>query len=893
MNAGDRLAHYEIVRPIGAGGMGEVFLARDTRLDRDVALKLLPTDFAADAERLARFRREAKLLAALSHQNIAGIHGLEEDAGRIFLAMELAAGETLAAVADRGAQPLEEVLRIGVQMAAGLEAAHDKGIVHRDLKPANVKLAPDGEVKILDFGLARAYAGEEVAGGDPGASPTLTAAMTADGMILGTAAYMSPEQARGHEVDGRTDVWAFGVIVYELLSGRRLFHGETVSDTLAHVLRSEPDWEALPTDLPPSVRRLLRRCLQKDRKRRLHHMADARIVLEEILSEGTSAHEALETGALPAARRGGGARWAWTVAVICALVAGTSAWLALRRPAPAPERPLHAEITLPEGAWLSSGRHSISVSPDGARFAVATVSVASGALYVRDLAATGFRRLPGTDDAETPSFSPDGRWLAFMQDGVMRKTKIDGGQPVDICKSDWGGGVWLSDGSIVFTSSYAGGLAVIGPDATEPRQLTTPDAAAGELGHWWPDVLPGGKWVTYTAWASPKPRLMALNLASGETHEILRDATYARWVPTGHLVFVRENQLMAVPFDPDAVATTGQPVPVLDDIYLNSSDGYSFLDFSDEGTLVYAPASEINVPSRIAWIERDGTAVPIDLPERLYEGPRVDASGRRVAVTIHDGTNRDIWLCDLERGTSTRFTFTETADFNPVWTPDGRTIIYNHEQPQFAIWSRPADGSAAPKPLLQEPIDTLPSSVSPDGRWLVHTRAYPETGSDIWLLPLDGEGEARPLVATPFSEVKGQVSPDGRWLAYVSNESGRNEVYVVGFPDGGSRVQVSIEGGSDPVWNAGGSELLFRDGGQINRVEVGAEARPNGEISVGRPEKLFSRAYDFSYYNSAFSVPDAGGRLLMIDVAKDRKSRRLQIVTGWFTELTAKLAEAE
>jgi Tol biopolymer transport system component len=895
MIPGEHVAHYEIIGPIGRGGMGEVFRARDTRLGREVALKVLPTDLQDDPERLARFRREAKVLASLNHTNIAAIHGLEQDGERLVLAMELAPGETLEARLARGAMPAEAVLDVALQVAAGLEEAHQKGVVHRDLKPANVKLGPEGQVKILDFGLARAHAGEEGTAGDPDMSPTLTAAMTGAGVILGTAAYMSPEQARGHAVDARTDIWAFGVILWELLAGRRLFAGETVSDTLAMVLRADPEWDALPPDLPPSLVGLVKRCLQRDRRQRLHHIADARIVLEEIRRDGTSAHMGASGVGLASGLTGGavgmhgrrarlvaGAGWL----VAAALAVAVLAWQAMRDTAPLP-RPVRVDLQLPAGKWIASQRQSIAIAPAGDVIALALNDSTGRRLYVRDLADPVLRPVAGTNGGATPFFSPDGRSLAFTQAGRLKKIALDGGSPIDLCASEWGGGAWLADGRIVLTRSYAGGLDVVDAGGGPVKPLTEPDPASGELGHWWPQVLPGGEWIVYTSWNTPieKARIMAFSLRSGERRLLVEGGSHGLWLPTGHLTWVRDLKLMAAPFDLDKLKVAGTPEPVLDDIYLNSSDGYSNLAVGSDGTLVYAPSSIMEYPVELVWSDRAGQVTPTGLPVGRYTSPRLSPDGRTLAVAVKEQGNTDIWLHDLQRGTRTRFTFSPTSDFNPVWSVEGRKVYYNGEEPQYTIYSRPADGSAGPTLLLKEPVDTIPTSASPDGRLLVFTRSDPVSDSDIWLLPLDGSGPTRPFIKSDFAEAKGVVSPDGRWLAYMSNESGREEVYAMRFPEGGTRVQVSIDGGDEPQWSARGDEIVFRGAGAFHATAVDLRAARADDLVKGRPRRIFSRAFDEDWAGAAYSFTADGQRLLAVRVPPASMPATLRVVLHWFTEL--------
>jgi eukaryotic-like serine/threonine-protein kinase len=889
VKSGSHFAHYEIIGPIGRGAMGEVFSARDTRLNREVAVKVLPKDFASDPDRLARFRREAKVLAALNHTNIAAIHGLEEEQDTILLAMELAPGETLEDRISRGPMPIDEALTVAVQIAAGLEEAHSKGIVHRDLKPANVKLSADGQIKILDFGLARAYEGEENPATEPGSTPTLTAAMTQAGVILGTAAYMSPEQARGQEVDARSDIWAFGVLLWELLAGRRLFAGETASDTLAMVLRSDPDWSALPPEIPPSLRRLLQRCLQRDKRQRMHHMADARIVMEEILQDGTSAYEAVDSSIMP--MRGGGAgktRTGWVAAAVLTLVVLVLGWQVINDEPAAAAKPIRFDLSLPSDQWIQGNRLLLAVSPSGDEFVISLKTPSGTQLFLRTMDDPALVPVPGTEDASAPFFSPDGSWLGFTSNRKMRKVSLAGGSPIELCETNWGGGSWSADDRIVFTSSYADGLFVVPASGGSPQQITTTDPDHHELGHWWPQWLPGNEWVIYTGYSTPieNARVMAFCPQSGEYRVLVEGGTFGRWAPTGHLLFVREGKLMAAPFDARKIVVTGSAEPVLDDIYLETSDGFSPLGFGANGTLVYAPDSVINAPNRLAWCDRQEELTALDLPERHYSKPRLSPDGRHIAVSIADNHNTDIWIHDLERGTSSRFTYSPSSDLNPIWTPDGRTVIYNGEEPQYTIYQRPADGSGDTQLLLKKPVDTLPTSVSPDGKWLVYTESAVETNGDIWLLSLDEEGETQLFLQTDFQEGQGVISPDGRWLAYGSNESGQSEIYAMPFPDGGSRVQISIAGGSDPVWSPKGDELYFQQQSEMMVGKIDRERSTANDLVVDRPQPLFGQSGALVWPSETILSPTPDAQRFLITHTPDKSQpRTLRVVVNWFAEL--------
>ena len=458
---------------------------------------------------------------------------------------------------------------------------------------------------------------------------------------------------------------------------------------------------------------------------------------------------------------------------------------------------------------------------------------------------------------------------------------------MDLCRTEWGGGVWTRDGRIIITRSYAGGLDVVAADGGTPTQLTTPDLDSGELGHWWPQILPGEEWVIYTSWSTPieRARIMAFSLTSGEHRVLVEGAAFGRWSPTGHLLFVRGGQLLAAPFDRDAMAVDGPAEPVLDDVYRDANDGYANLDFSADGTLVYVQASVMNAPRELVWVDREGTISPLELPPRRYGPPRLSPDGSLLAETVLEDQNLDIWLRDLDRGTRSRFTFEDASDFNPIFTPDGRTIIYNGEEPQFTVYRRPVDGSAEPTLLLREPIDTLPTDVSPDGRLLVVTYADTETDSDIWLVPLDGGDAPRPFLRTRFSEHMGVVSPDGRWLAYVSNESGRSEVYALAFPDGGSRIQISNAGGEEPAWSPRGDELFYRSRAGFMSVPIDPDRSTGTSLAAGRPAVMFRGRFESDWIRAGYTVSADAGRFLVVHAPLETAPRAVRVVVNWFTEL--------
>jgi serine/threonine-protein kinase len=868
---GQTIAHYKVTAKLGAGGMGEVYRATDTKLGRDVALKVLPERFAQDAQRMARFEREAQVLASLNHPNIAAIHGLEEGEGMRALVMELVEGPTLAERIAQGPIPLEETLPIAKQIAEGLEYAHEHGVIHRDLKPSNIKVTPEGTVKVLDFGLAKALEGETPAT-DLSHSPTLTAMGTQAGVILGTAPYMSPEQARGKPVDKRADIWAFGCVLYEVMTGKRAFSGETVSDVLAGVLKSDPDWSTLPAETPPKIRALLHHCLVKDPKHRLHDIADARIEIDETLTQPMEVPPAVFQRLTPWRRR-----LPWAVA---ALLMGGVLLLLWRLNFLAPssaEKLVRFSIHLAPTDRLSFNFPALAISPDGTRLAIVAQRGETTQLYLRRLDQLEAIPIAGSEDASIPFFSPDGQWVAFTAGNKLKKVSVSGGSPLVICDTDWGGGSWGPDGYIIFTASYAMGLWRVSAAGGSPEMLTTPDHSKGELGHWWPQILPGGKAVLFTIFSTPieKARIVVQSVKPGAPRTLIEGASFARYVPTGHIVYVRGGTLLAAPFDLDRLEVTGPPVPVLEDMPFYLSNGNSQFSFSEDGTLVYAPASSLRSESMLAWVDRRGGMTRVTDSRRRYSEPRLSPDGQRLAVTVST-ESRDIWVYDLSRGTFTRVTSGAASEFGAIWTPDGKRLIFTSEQPVFDLYWKNADGSGPEEPLLTGKYDKELGSVSLDGKLVAFNENSPETRADLWLLPLEGDHKPKLLLRTHFWEGDPQFSPDGRWLAYISDQSGRHEVYVVPFPGAGERIQISTEGGREPVWRHDGRELFYRSGDKVMAVPI--QTKPT--FRAGRPQVLFRGDYDPGY-----DVAPDGQRFLMIKTPPESAPRQINVVLNWFEEL--------
>ena len=876
---GKTIAHYTVGEKIGAGGMGEVYRATDTKLNRDVALKVLPEEFAKDHDRMSRFKREAQVLASLNHPNIAAIYGLEEENGVQAIVLELVEGPTLAERIKQSAIPLEEALNIAKQIAEAVESAHEQGVIHRDLKPANVKVKEDGQVKVLDFGLAKALEGE-LTEEEIGNSPTLSVAATRAGVILGTAAYMSPEQATGKKADKRADIWSFGVVLFEMLTGQRLFTGESVVEVMSKVMRDEPDWDSLPSDTPSSVRKVLRRCLERDRKRRLHDIADARLEIEETLSESSI------TTSVVAAPEPTQIVWKqavpWVLAGALALVLIA---MVFRTPSSSTGPLMRFVERLPDSQYLLSDYEdsAIALSPDGRLLVYSAVDMRDGRtkLFLRRLDHLEADSLPGTEDAGGPFFSPDGKWLGFRADNKLKKILLAGGAAVEVADHRFGGADWARDDSIVYTKDYNTGLFRVPAAGGEPEMLTKPDIEKGELGHWWPQVLPGGRAILYTSYTPPvkNAKIEVLDLSSGEQRTLVKGALFGRYLSSGHLVYSTEETLMAVPFDVESLQITGAPVPVLNDVAVDLTGGFSHYSFSADGTLAYFPASILSAESELVWVDRRGNISLVTESRRRYEAPALSPDGRRLAVFVND-ENRDVWVQELARNITTRLTFEPTHETLPVWTPDGRKVIYRTETRAFDLGWKAADGSSAGELLYVNGSDKHPQSVSPDGKFLLFVETQTETLEDIWLFPLEGERKAEPFLRTPFEETKARFSPDGRWVAYQSNESGRFEIYIRAFTGKNIRIQVSTDGGDSPVWSRDGREIYFRRGQEIVAVSV----RSGGSLRVGFPRVLFEGDFFVGNHHPMYDVA-ADGRFLMIRTPDEELPRQIHIVLNWFEEL--------
>jgi len=890
---GRRFGVYLVGERIGSGGFGDVYRARDTQLRRDVAIKVLHHDLAHDADRLTRFEREARLLAALSHPNIATIYGLEDTGDSKALVMELVEGPTLADRLRREPIPVTEALSIARQIADALDAAHERGIVHRDLKPANIKVRDDGMVKVLDFGLAKTLEPEPSAGAATQLSTLTDPGLTRVGMILGTAPYMSPEQVSGQVVDKRTDLWAFGVVLAEMLTGRRLFDGETVSHVLSAVLTQEPDWTILPADTPASVRRLLRRCLEKDRKRRLESAADARLEIED--SFETSSPMPMPV-AIPSAWW---RRWVVAAATLVIGVALTSAaWMA-RRPAYAPLA--RTEITTAGAtAFASQGNdRNVAITPDGRRI----VYRGEGQLLVRALDALVPMALTGLGNPRAPFVSPDGQWVGFF-DGLagLKKVPISGGAPLLITAGDGSGprgATWLEDGTIVYATA-ARGLLRVPAGGGEAAALTRPDTATEEAAYWWPEALPGGGAVLFTIMARTggldAAQIAVLDLRTGSKTVLLRGGYDAMYVPSGHLVYGSGGNLRAVAFDLATRTVTGVPVSVVEGV-ATTLQGAMDAIVSATGTLVYVPGTLAGAePRSLLWVDRQGREVSLAAPEHAYQFPRLSPDGTRIALYRSD-QERDVWVWDVSRSTLSRLTFETNTDSSALWTPDGQRLVFASQRDgAFNLYEQAADGTGMALRLTRSQRPQTPTDITADGTRVLFNERTAERGMDLQLLTLPAAITAASttahvdaLVETRFNERDGVVSPDGHWLAYAGDSSGQWEIYVRPFPPGqGGLWPISTAGGSQPVWARSGRELYYRalDGGLMAVPVIGL----TGAWRSGAPVKLFATRYfggDGGQPARQYDVAADGQHFLMIEDASDGAPARpnLTIVLNWLDEL--------
>jgi serine/threonine protein kinase len=797
VGVGTHLGSVEITALIGRGGMGEVYRARDLKLKREVAIKILPEEFSRDPDRVSRFQREAEVLASLNHPNIAAIYDLQEADGARFLVLELVEGETLADRIQRGPIPVEEALNIAKHLCEALEAAHEKGIIHRDLKPANVKLAPDGKVKVLDFGLAKAF-GADTAGMNLSNSPTLVSG-SVPGVILGTAAYMAPEQAKGKMVDRRADIWAFGVVLYEMLTGRMPFSGETVSETMAAVIMKEPDWAAVPVNLPVRVRDLLRRCLVKEPRNRMRDIGDARIAIEEV-QRGAAGDDHVSKA--PARRRSkvliGIAAAILLLAVIISL--GALSVFYFNRTTP-PE--IRLEVNTPS----TDDPVSFAISPDGRRLVFSASNEGKSQLWVRPLDSLAAQPLAGTDGARFPFWSSDGASVGFFADSKLKSTDIVGGAPRVLANAAFGkGGSWNRDGTILFAPLGVGPLFKVLATGGEPVAVTR--LKTGELSHRFPQFLPDGRHFIYFVQGGPGQGVYAGSLDGGSSKRLANADAAGVVSPSGFLFLPRQTTLFAQAFDFKREELSGNPFPVAEQVVFSDwAAGFS----ATSGIVAYRTGS-VRLTTRLAWLDRSGKDLgEIGAPDvGIWADVELSPDGNRVAVNRMGTGNRDVYLIDSARGVPTRFTFDPALDSRPVWSPDGSRVVFDSNRKGiFNLYWKLASGAGADELLWESDQNKTAQDWSSDGRFLLFRSVDPRTGYDLWVLPISGDKKPFPFLNGPSDEREGQFSPDGKWIVYQSNEPGQSEIYVQPFPGPGGKFQISSNGGAQPRWNKNGKEIFY------------------------------------------------------------------------------------
>jgi len=894
-----RLAQYRLVAKIGEGGMGVVWRAVDTTLGREIAIKILPEAVAVDADRLARFEREARVLASLNHPGIATIYGLHADQGIHFLAMELLAGEDLAQRLERGPIPPEAAATIALQVAEALEAAHESGVIHRDLKPANIQVSPDGNAKVLDFGLAKAL-DPELGSGDASLSPTITSLGTAVGVILGTAAYMSPEQIHGRRVDRRADIWGFGCVLHEMLAGRRPFHGESVSDTLAAVLRVEPEWESLPASTPESLRRLLRRCLQKDPRKRLQAIGEARLALQEYLADPQGTTEASAPAAVAAvpARL----RWLpWALTGLLAAVAGAALWRGgALVPRPGPLLRLEVQLAA-KGEIPRELGTGVLVSPDGRTLVYLAGEGEKSQLHLRRLDRLDSIPLAGTDGAFGPFFSPDGRSVGFFAGSKLRKVDLDGGTPpLSIC--DVGsallarGATWGADGTIVFSPGLETGLMSVPAGGGVPQSLTSLDASRKERTHRWPHFLPDGKSVMYAVQIQSKAydtgRIDIVSLGTGERKTLVEGGAFPRYASSGHLLYIREGTLQAAPFSPARLEVTGPPRPVLENVLSSTggqevSDGSAQYDLSPSGLLAYRIGTPFRGDQEMVWMDREGQRTPVGIKPGAFSSPAISPQGDRVAVAIETGAGTDLWVYEIERGTLSRLTFDGAENSYPVWSADGAEITFSSTRDGGVpnLFRLRTDGTGQTTRLTTSAKPQFPTSLSRDGGTLLLMERDPTGGWDLMQLRTGADSGVTPLVQTTGLEAGGIFSPDGRYIAYVSDETGQFEVFVRPFQGPGGKWQISSGGGGLVRWSPDGRELAYCDGRTVFSVSI--EANGDG-LRSGKPRRLFDVGFQVDLAGTNFLFAPDGKRFLLLSPPRNQTNSAgasVTLVFGWLDEL--------
>ena len=881
LSTGTRLGPYEIVAPLGAGGMGEVYRARDTRLDRTVAVKILPSHLSSDATLRQRFDQEAKAISSLNHPNICALYDVGHQDGTDFLVMEYLEGETLSKLLDKGSLPLAQVLKYAAEIADALDKAHRQNIVHRDLKPGNIMITKSG-AKLLDFGLAKTAA-PLATGATLSAGATRTTPVTQQGTIVGTFQYMSPEQVEAKALDARSDIFSFGAVLYEMVTGQRAFRGKSQLSVASAILEKDPDpISALQPLAPPSLDHAIRRCLAKDPDDRWQTARDLFLELKWIAEGGSGVIPS------PLASERSALGWRTLIFSVATLVLGAAiASLATWDLKPSSPRPVsRMVITLPPGQQLAGlEQPAVALSPDGSRLAYVAIQGGTQQIYLRPMDSLEARPIPGTEGGVNPFFSPDSQWLGFFSGQKLKKVSVNGGSIQTLNDAvQLHGASWDSQEIIAFKRQGVSDFQQIPAGGGTPQPLTHVERGEAQR---WPDFLPGGRAVLSVAptsgfdWANTQ--IIVQSIGTGERRNLVRGGTQPRYAASQHLIYAQEGTLMAVPFDAQRLMATGSPAPVVEGVLQSNTSGAAQYSLSATGSLVYVRGDVQSAQRRLVWVARNGGEQTVAAPVRTYLFPRLSPDGGRVAVGISDRETH-LWLYDLARETMTRLTFEGTVNHNPVWTPDGKRIAFNSDKEGLPkIYWQLADGSGGLEQLTSSQNSNVPMSWSPDGQLLAFMESNPTTGSDIWVLRLS-DRKPQPFLQTPFNESVPRFSPDGRWLAYISNESGRYEVYVQPYPGPGGKWQISTEGGTEPVWNRNGRELFYRTGDKMMAVDI--TAQPG--FAAGKPRTLFEGRYERTPATSPdYDVSPDGQRFLMLKRSEQEAAAPTQInvVLNWFEEL--------
>jgi Tol biopolymer transport system component len=880
LTAGTKLGPYEIVSALGAGGMGEVYKARDTRLERTVAIKVLPAELSGNPDLRQRFEREARAISSFNHPNICTLYDIGHERGTDYLVMEHLEGETLADRLLRGPLPLDQALRIAIEVADALDKAHRQGIVHRDLKPGNVMLTRTGS-KLLDFGLARMWQPPAAADDVTVAGHTLE--FRTRGILLGTLQYMAPELFEGKEADPRSDIFAFGCLLYEMVTGDHAFTGVNSREVISAIVRS-PTSPATSIDaaVPATLSRVLEQCLARDPEERWQCARDLRRELQWIQRSPAGA------AAPPVAHRA----IIWTLAGLSGVLAAAllaSIWSRRSLPAAtAPQAPVRFSIVLPADQSLDESiGYSVAFSPDGKRIAYVANRGSERSVYVRALDSFESVRVAGTERASSPFFSPDGEWIGFEAGGKLLKVPVTGGTPQPLCNAPFAAGAtWGPDDSIVYTPIFTGGLFAIPARGGMPRRVTKPNTSLGEVAHVWPEFLPDGKHVLFTIWTgSPnwdQSRIAVLSLDTGKWEVVFDGGAFARYSPSGHLLYLRGDTLFVAPFELKQSKVTGKPVPVLEGVLKELGTGAAYFSVSRIGSLVYAPGAARTPARSLVWVDRGGQRRIITGVRKAYNSPRLSPDGRRVGLWLEDATP-NIWVYDLARDALTRATF-GADDHTALWSPDGRRIAFESSRSGVhQVYVQPADGTGEVTQVTTGEYDHYECDWSPDSQRLAYVESNPRTGADLWVVGLDGHMRPTPVASSPFNEKQAAFSPDGRWLAYVSDESGQNEVYVQPFPGPGPKRQVSTGGGEEPAWSGFSRELYYRIGGRMMAVKV----HETGDFTADRPARLFEGLFYYTTTPSRTYDVARDGRFLMVaEPELEYAARQINIVVNWSAQLT-------